>query len=103
MDPIHVGVTRIAGDLFGTLAVHPDVGRAFSPEEIAAGAPVVVLGHDLWQRRFSADRTIPGRNVTMDGAPHTVIGVMPAGRGYPSGAEVWRPLMPANARTTTVS
>ena len=59
---------------------------------MAAGTPVVVLGHDLWQRRFSGDRTIAGRSVTIDGAPHTVVGVMPSDRGYPSEAEVWRPL-----------
>ena len=86
IDPVHVVVARVAGDLFATLGVYPDVGRAFSPEEMAAGTPVVVLGHGLWQRRFSGDRTIVGRTVTIDGAPHTVIGVMPAGRGYPSDA-----------------
>ena len=92
IDPVHVVVARVAGDLFATLGVYPDVGRAFSPEEMAAGTPAVVLGHGLWQRRFSEDRTIVGRLVTIDGAPHTVIGVMPKGRGYPSGPEVWRPL-----------
>jgi putative ABC transport system permease protein len=92
IDPVHVVVARVAGDLFATLGVYPDLGRAFSPEEMAAGTPVVVLGHGLWQRRFSEDRTIVGRLVTIDGAPHTVIGVMPKGRGYPSGPEVWRPL-----------
>lgn len=92
IEPGHVVVARVAGDLFGTLSVYPDVGRSFSPEEMAAGTPVVVLGHELWQRRFSGDRRIAGRMVTIDGAPHTVVGVMPSGRGYPSDAEVWRPL-----------
>lgn len=92
IDPVHVVVARVAGDLFATLGVYADVGRVFSPEEISAGTPVVVLGHGLWQRRFSGDRTIVGRSVTIDGAPHTVIGVMPGGRGYPGEPEVWRPL-----------
>ena len=92
LDPIHVVVARVAGDLFVTLGVYPVVGRAFTPEEMAASAPVVVLGHDLWQRRFSGDRAIVGRTVSIDGAPHTVVGVMPAHRGYPNEAEVWRPL-----------
>lgn len=93
IDPIHVVVARVTGDLFGTLGVYPGVGRAFSPEEIAAGAPLVVLGHELWLRRFSGDHAIAGRAVTIDGVAHTVVGVMPAGRGYPSEAELWRPLM----------
>lgn len=93
IDPAHVVVARVAGDLFVTLGVYPDVGRGFTPAEMAASAPVVVLGHDLWQRRFSGDRSIAGRSVLIDGAPHTVVGVMPSHRGYPSEAEVWRPLM----------
>ena len=59
---------------------------------MAAGMPVVVLGHELWQRSFFADSQVVGRTVLIDGAPHTVIGVMPSGRGYPRDAEVWRPL-----------
>jgi predicted permease len=92
LDPVHVVVARVAGDLFTTLGVAPEAGRAFSSDEIAGGAPVVVLGHELWQRRFSGERTIAGRTVSIDGAPYTVVGVMPSGRGYPTDAELWRPL-----------
>ena len=92
VDPIHVAIARVAGDLFTTLGTRPDTGRAFSPEEIDSGAPVVILAHDVWQRRFAGDRGIVGRPVTIDGEPNTVVGVMPAVHGYPAGAEVWRPL-----------
>jgi putative ABC transport system permease protein len=92
IDPVHVVVARVAGDIFVTLGVAPEVGRTFSAEEIAGGAPLIVLGHELWQRRFSGERSIAGRTVSIDGAPYTVIGVMPSGRGYPSDAELWRPL-----------
>lgn len=92
IEPIHVMVSRVAGNVFATFGVHPDVGRSFSREEMAAGMPVVVLGHELWQRSFSADPQVVGRTVLIDGAPHTVTGVMPSGRGYPRDAEVWRPL-----------
>jgi putative ABC transport system permease protein len=92
IDPAHVVVARVSGDLFATLAVDPDVGRGFSGEELAAGAPVVVLAHHLWQRAFARDLAIVGRTVLIDGAPHTVVGIMPVKRGYPADAEVWRPL-----------
>jgi predicted permease len=95
IEPVHVMVSRVGGNFFATFGVHPDVGRPFSQEEMAAGMPVVVLGHELWQRRFFADPHVVGHSVLIDGAPHTVIGVMPAGRGYPRDAEVWRPLTPA--------
>ena len=48
--------------------------------------------HHLWQRAFARDPPIVGRTVLIDGAPHTVIGIMPVRRGYPADAEVWRPL-----------
>lgn len=95
IEPVHVMVSRVVGDFFATFGVHPDVGRPFGQEEMAAGMPVVVLGHELWQRSFVADPQVVGRTVLIDGAPHTIIGVMPAGRGYPRDAEVWRPLTPA--------
>lgn len=95
IEPAHIVVARVAGDLFGTLGVYPDVGRAFSDDEMAGRTPAVVLGHDLWQRRFAGDRSIAGRIVKIDGAPHTIVGVMPSSRGYPGDADVWRPLTPA--------
>jgi putative ABC transport system permease protein len=92
IDPAHVVIARVAGDLFATLAVYPEIGRTFAPTEMSSGARVVVLSHDLWQRRFSGDGGIAGRTILIDGAPHTVVGVMPSSRGYPSDAELWRPL-----------
>lgn len=94
-DPVRVTVARVCGDLFGTLGVYPQVGRAFSATEMSAGAQVVILAHDLWLRRFSGDPAIAGRTVKIDGRPHTVVGVMPPGRGYPAGTEIWRPLSSA--------
>ncbi len=91
IEPVHVMVSRVTGDLFATLGVHPDVGRPFSQDEIATGAPVAILGHRLWQRRFSGDRQMVGRTILIDGAPYTVVGVMPLDREYPRDAEVWRP------------
>jgi predicted permease len=92
VQPVHVALARVAGDLFATLGISPAIGRAFECGEMSAGAKVVVLGHDLWLRSFSGDANVAGRTVYIDGAPHTIIGVMPSGRGYPAGAELWRPL-----------
>jgi len=92
IDPAHVVLARVSGDLFATLGVSPAAGRGFNSEELAAGEPVVVLAHHLWQRTFSGDPAIVGRTVTIDGAPHRVVGIMPPRRGYPADAEVWKPL-----------
>ena len=93
--PAHIVVARVAGDLFGTLNVPPTVGRPFTDSEAACGAPVVVLSETIWRRRWSADPRVVGDWLTIDGQPHTVVGVMPAGRGYPHDADLWRPLTPS--------
>jgi predicted permease len=95
IEPAHIVVARVAGNLFGALDVHPTIGRAFTDSETATGAPVVVLSDTLWRRRWSADPRIAGAPLTIDGQPYTIVGVMPAGLGYPHDADLWRPLTPS--------
>jgi len=52
---------------------------------------VVLLGHDLWQRRYGGDDAVLGRSISVDGLPFTIIGVMPPRFNYPYGAELWIP------------
>ncbi len=86
---------RFAADFFQLLGVNPLLGRTFRSEEDRPGAPpVVVLSHRLWQRRFSGDPNIIGQAITLNGAPYTVIGVMPPGFQYPQIVELWTPLAP---------
>ncbi len=83
----------LAANFFQVAGVQPALGRAFTPEEDLAGAQrVVVLSHRLWHRRFGGDPTAVGRSVTLNGAPYTIIGVMPAGFQHPQHAELWTPL-----------
>jgi len=84
---------RLAANFFQVAGAQPALGRAFTPEEDRAGAPgVVILSHRLWQRRFGADPNALGRNVTLNGNPYTVIGVMAAGFQHPQRSELWTPL-----------
>jgi predicted permease len=95
LEPVHVLVARVSGDMCRTLGVYPAIGRAFDPREAASGAPAVILSDGLWRSRFAADRSVAGREVTLDGVAHTVVGVMPAGAGYPRDADLWRPVTAA--------
>ena len=60
------------------------LGREFSDDEDrVGGAPVVMLSHALWTRRYGADRRVVGQTIRVNGLPHTVIGVMPPASGFP--------------------
>ncbi len=69
----------VSGNYFAMLGVNAALGRTFAPDEGVEidDAPVAVLSHGLWQRRFGADPQVIGRTVTVNGHPFTVIGVAP--------------------------
>src|SRR5690349_9781303 len=74
-----------------TLGVRTALGRNFSADEDARpGSPCVALLSDaFWQRRYNADPAVLGRAFTLDGAPCTVVGVLPpAFRGLSGSAEL---------------
>ncbi|MGH7576384.1 MAG: ADOP family duplicated permease [Longimicrobiales bacterium] len=76
-----IPVMLSSGNLLQLLGVQPDLGHGFTPDEAGPGrAPVVVLGHDLWNGRFAADTSIIGSEIELDGEPFTVIGVL--GQGF---------------------
>lgn len=86
----------VDGAYFATLGIHPVFGRAIREPDLAASAPVVVLSHALWSRRFAADPAIVGQTVRIGGEPFEVIGVTPKefrGFGGPFGAtHLWLPV-----------
>jgi len=86
------GAIATAGffEVFGAV---PEIGRTFRPEEESpAGPHVVVLSHEMWQRRFHADPAVVGTTLRLNGEPHTIIGVMPPGFRFPENATLWTPI-----------
>jgi len=92
-EPVRVSagyVDHFVGDVMG---VPPLIGRPFAPDDVRPGArKVVMLGFDLWQRVFGGDRNVVSRQVTLEGEPHEIVGVMPRGYDFPDGSELWLPL-----------
>jgi len=72
-------VSYVPSNFFSMLGIRPALGRVINPGEGDAPgtAPVVVLGHSYWQRRFGGDPDVIGRSVSLNGAAVTVIGVVP--------------------------
>jgi predicted permease len=83
----------VTSGTFETLGIAPAIGRAFTAQDDAAGAPCSVLISDgLWNRRFGADSSAVGRHVRIDEESCEVIGVMPRGFHFPTRTTTfWRP------------
>ena len=81
--PANVQGAMVSSDLFPLLRVNPVMGRAFTPDDDKPGTRVVILSHELWQRRFGGDRTVLEKTITLDGVPYQIIGVMPPAFRFP--------------------
>ena len=89
-EPERVARAGVTTGFFQVMGVQPALGRAFLPEDDQpATLRAVILSHRLWQRRFSSDPAIIGRDVFINARPLTVVGVMPPGFKYPDETEVW--------------
>ena len=81
--PERVGGTFVSAGAFGLIGTQPALGRDFSAEDARPGAAAVaILGSTLWESRYGADRGILGRSILVNAAPATIVGVMPASRGF---------------------
>jgi putative ABC transport system permease protein len=89
-EPARVARAEVTTRFFDVLRVRPSLGRALADADVSS--PVVVIGERLWHTQFAAAPDVVGRSVRLDGVPHLVVGVMPAGFSFPDKAECWTPL-----------
>ncbi len=83
----------VTEDFLRILGVGPILGRDFMAADNQPGAPKVALvGYAIWQRDFGGSPEIVGKSVTINGAPATIIGVMPPGFAFPVNEDLWIPL-----------
>src|SRR5207247_5196215 len=79
-DPERLKAARVTANFFSVLGVPARLGRTFLPEEGEVGrGNVVVLSDVLWRRRFGASPVLVGQTIGLDGVPHLVVGILPAG------------------------
>jgi putative ABC transport system permease protein len=91
-EPVRVGRSGVTPEFLAVLRVNPALGRGFQDGDNLPGRDgLVLLSDHLWRTQFGGDRGVLGKNVTLDGVPHTVIGVMPPGFAFPPGADLWTP------------
>ncbi|OLE96892.1 MAG: hypothetical protein AUG75_14740 [Cyanobacteria bacterium 13_1_20CM_4_61_6] len=78
--PTRVRLMNVTPSFFRLLQIPPRLGRTFTEAEGEIGnEKKVVLSYALWQSQFGGDASAVGRDLRIDGAPYTVVGVMPAG------------------------
>jgi len=83
--PQQVEVMWATPGIFSVLQVHPSLGRAYTVSEGQKGNEhVVVLMYDLWHQHFNADPEVLGKTIQLDGAPYTIVGIMPRSFHVPS-------------------
>lgn len=83
----------VSADFFPLLGVGPILGRAMLPEEGHSGRNhVVVISHNLWQRKYGGDPSLIGKAMMLDQEKYTVIGIMPPDFQFPKECDVWAPL-----------
>lgn len=92
--PEYVAGMLCTWNLFKTLGIEPAVGRTFSAaDDTPKAARTIILSYALWQRRFSGDRRIVGKTISLDSGLYTLIGILPSHFEfwYPA-AQYWVPL-----------
>jgi hypothetical protein len=88
-DPLQLAAVKVSGELFQALGTPALLGRPLMPEDDDGGKrTTILLSHEFWRRHFGGDRNVIGRVLHVDGAPLTVVGVMPAGFAFPRGGEM---------------
>ncbi len=92
-EPQELATLVVSANILDVLGVGPMLGRGWAAGDDREGAArTLILSHAAWQRQFGGDAGVVGRSVTIDGAPATIIGVMP------QGFEIFG--LPADAYTT---
>jgi putative ABC transport system permease protein len=93
-EPERVVGEHVTADLLPLLGAQPLLGRGFTAQDDDPQSPrTLVLGYHLWQAFFGGEAGAIGKQVLLDDASYTVIGVMPPDFHFPDReAEFWTPL-----------
>jgi len=84
---------EVTGSAFRLMGTAPLLGRPLTQQdESPSEAPVIVIGHTVWQTRFESDPDVVGRTVQLGTTTATIVGVMPEGFAFPVSQRIWAPL-----------
>ncbi len=91
-EPVRAQTLAVSADFFNILGVKPILGRTFTGDESKPGGPpVAVVSYGFWQRLLGGRTDLSGTSLRVMDQSVSVVGVMPAGLGFPQNAEIWLP------------
>jgi predicted permease len=91
-EPERVTGEEVSSNYFSLLGMRTHLGRGLTAaDSVSTAGRSVVLGFNLWIRRFGGDSAVIGKSITLDGAPFTVIGV--ASASLPTQVQLYTPLL----------
>ena len=93
-EPVQIAAQEVSASFLDVLGVRPILGRNFRPEEDMPNRnSVAIVNYALWQTRFGGRREVIGQQITLDGFPVTIIGVLPPNFEFLSSLpSIWVPL-----------
>ena len=93
--PQRFRMASVSSGMFGMVETPPLLGRSFiAADDKPEAESVAVIGYTIWQNRYGGAKETVGKVVRLNGKPTTIVGVMPEGYRFPSGQDVWTPLVP---------
>jgi putative ABC transport system permease protein len=92
--------TSVTSNFFDVLGLPPAKGRNFGSAE-GRDAAVAIVSDEFWRNTLNAQEGVIGSTIVIDGAPRTIIGVMPKAFRHPFRAQIWLPLVLAGNNPTT--
>jgi putative ABC transport system permease protein len=91
--PERIGGARVSFNYLSVLKMKPIIGRDFAEADDTAGsASVVLIGETVWRTRFGGSQKVLGQQITVDGVPREIIGVLPEVIKFPRLSQIWVPL-----------
>jgi predicted permease len=92
-EPEAIIALRGSADFLPILGITPYLGRGFTAaDDRVGGQASVMLSDAFFKTRFGGDASIIGATLTLNGVPHTVIGVVPPITTFMQRVQVWVPL-----------
>lgn len=103
-EPERISTQLVSANLFALLGETTQRGHGFeTADDQIHAAGVAIISDSLWHRRYAADASAIGRVIHLDGAPYTIVGVMPPKFQYPTRSELWIPITPAMGASATAA